>query len=337
VTYSYRAYGLTLTSNTPLPGLREQITNRLPPDVELSWGAAPQWVREAAHLPSRAEHPRLGGSEEHDAVSLTALDAGDFHQLDYRDGTRFVLDGKASRLWGACQPPLTLEDFTTYLSGPVLGFILRRRGVTALHASALRVDERAVILCGESESGKSTTLAAFALRKFSAIAEDIAPIQEEDGELYVEPGYPRICLWPDAVEKLFGTPDALPLLTPTWDKRFLALDGVQACFEPQRQPLGAVYILAPRTSEIDAPRIEDLGMRDALLLLVQNTYMNWVLDRGQRGAELDLLTKLVERVPVRRVFPHVDANRIDALCELIAADARRLFTAREFAARPSHG
>jgi hypothetical protein len=157
------------------------------------------------------------------------------------------------------------------------------------------------------------------------LTDDIAPVQEEQGSLHVEPGYPRACLWPQAVEILFGAAGALPRITPTWEKRFLALDGVRAKFAPKKRPLKAVYLLAPRVDDPDAPRIEDPGMRDALVALVQNTYMNWLLDRNQRALELDALTKLVTNVPVRRIVPHVDARRMGALCELIIEDAERLF------------
>jgi hypothetical protein len=55
--------------------------------------------------------------------------------------------------------------------------------------------------------------------------------------------------------------------------------------------------------------------------LVQNTYMNWLLDRHQRAAEFDALSKLVTQVPVRRIVPHADPGRIGELCDLIQADA----------------
>jgi hypothetical protein len=142
----------------------------------------------------------------------------------------------------------------------------------------------------------------------------------------VEPGYPRICLWPDAVRDLLGQPDALPRLTPSWEKCFLPLDGNNASFEGRRKPLGAVYMLAPRAAEANAPRIEEVGPREALLELVQNTYMNWLLDRDQRAAEFDALSKLVTQVPVRRIVPHADSGRIGELCDLILADARCLST-----------
>jgi hypothetical protein len=52
--------------------------------------------------------------------------------------------------------------------------------------------------------------------------------------------------------------------------------------------------------------------------------MNWLLDRGQRAQEFELLSRLVSQVPVRRVVPHSDLSRIGALSELIVADATRL-------------
>jgi hypothetical protein len=65
-------------------------------------------------------------------------------------------------------------------------------------------------------------------------------------------------------------------------------------------------------------------MRDALLGLVQNTYMNWLLDRNQRAAELDALTRLIASVSVRRIVPHADPARLGSLCELIIKDVKRL-------------
>jgi len=76
-----------------------------------------------------------------------------------------------------------------------------------------------------------------------------------------------------------------------------------------------------------------MNAREALLGLVQNTYMNWLLDRRQRAAEFDALSRLVTQVPIRRIVPHgVDPGRIGALCELIVADAETLPAAHGSAA-----
>jgi hypothetical protein len=325
VTYPYRAYGLTLGSDTPVFALRQERADLKWYDIVVSLGPETDWVREAKRLPSHLEYPKLGEVElENPAFSLISYGAAEFFELVYGNEAIFFVDGMAERVWGTCLPPLTNEDVTNYLVGPVMGFVLRRRSILALHACAVCITGQAVALCGESQAGKSTTAAALALRGIPVLCEDITPLYEAAGRFQVEPGYPRVCLWPDAVEKLFGTRDALPRLTRSWEKFFLPLDENNASFEAQRKPLGAVYLLAPRAAEANAPRIEDMGAREALLELVQNTYMNWLLDRDQRAAEFDALSKLVTQVPVRRIVPHADPGRIGDLCDLILADAKCL-------------
>lgn len=322
MTHSYRAYGLILGCDTPVSALRQEHTEFERYDVVVSLGPETEWVREARCLPSHLEHPsprEIG--RDNSPFMLTSHGAGEFFELAYGEEAIFFVDAAAERIWGTCLPPLTSEDVETYLLGPVMGFVLRRRYVLTLHASAVCISGQAVALCGESQAGKSTTAAALALRGIPVLCEDITPLYEEAGRFQVEPGYPRVCLWPDAVEKLFGARDALPQLTPSWEKFFLPLDGRNAKFEEQRRVISAVYLFAPRVAEVDAPRLETISTREALLDLVQNTYMNWLLDREQRAAEFDALSKLVRQVPVRRIVPHADPGRIGELCDLILADA----------------
>jgi len=327
VTYLYNAYGVTLASDTPIPGLQQTDHDLGRPLLVLSFGPEPDWVREAKRLPCRLHHPKAAALDQSDSAGsrLTSFGAEQFFQLNYSDGTQFVLDATAQRLWGTCVPPLTIDDIATYLSGPVMGFILRRRGLMSLHASALCIDGLAVVLCGESQSGKSTSAASLALRGVPVLCEDVTPLLEEAGNFQVEPGYPRICLWPDAVESLLGTRNALPQLTPTWEKCFLPLDRDGARFEQQKRPLGVIYLLAQRSQEGKAPWIEEISPREALLELVQNTYMRRLLDRAQRAAEFDVLSRVVMQVPVRRIVPHVDFVRVGVLCDLIVADTERVF------------
>jgi hypothetical protein len=326
VTYRYRTYGLNLSSDTPIPGLNEELDASCCAHVLLELRGEASWVREALRLPSVILQAIAASPETQDpAFVLTSLGEGSFFQLGYSDGTRFVVDGGATRLWGVAGDGQTMQDLSTYLLGPIMGFILRRRGITALHASAFCMEGRAIALAGAAGAGKSTTVAALAQRGLAVLCEDIAALEETDGEFAVESGYPRVCLWPESVELLMGRVDSLPRITPNWEKCYLQLGGAKDGLEAQKQPLGAVYILAPRETE-NAPRVEEVGSREVLLELVQNTYMNWLLDREQRAQEFELLSRLVSQIPVRRIVPHTDPSRIGALCELIVADATRLLT-----------
>lgn len=75
-----------------------------------------------------------------------------------------------------------------------------------------------------------------------------------------------------------------------------------------------IYLFGERSAE-------ELRPREALLDLVQNTYMNWLLEPKHREVEFEELCNLVRQVPVRRIVAHVDAQKIGALCELIVDDA----------------
>jgi len=331
VNHAYWVYGLTLSSDNPVPGFCPETNSRVPDVVVELSPDPPVWVQQACNLPTSV---RRGKGEISDiidpACKLTAFGAGEFFELAYGDGARFVIDSAGSRLWGTCSDLTTIEDLAVYLRGPVSGFLLQRRGVTALHASAVCFAEHAVVLCGHSEAGKSTTAAALAMRGVPILCDDIAALARQEHSFYVEPAYPRICLWPNAVCDLFGAPDALPRLTPTWEKRFLPLDGAMGVFEAHRRPLGVIYILAER-DEVHAPRIEEIAPREAFLELVQNTYMNRFLDQKQRAAEFHTLSGIFAQVPVRRIVPHLHSSCIDDLCSLIMTDAVALISSRQSA------
>ena len=293
-------------------------------------GERPDWADGALRLPSECYHQLPAEPDTEDpSFQVNALGAMEFFELVYGDGTRFLIDGAGTKIWGTWKPPLVLEDLTTYLLGPVMGFLLRQRGITPLHASAVSVGGRAVTLSGAASAGKSTTAAALALRGVPVLCEDIAALKEDPRGFFVEPGYPRVCVWPDAVKKLLGQGETLPRLTPNWEKCFLALDGIRGKFESEPRPLSLIYVLAERSEESNAPRVEKMSPQAALVELVQNTYMNWLLDRRQRASEFDLLSRLVKRVPVRRVVPHRDPSRLGELCELLLDDISRLSAASD--------
>ena len=335
--YHYRLYGLSLTTEETLPGLEASAVHG-ESDVHLQLRSEPEWVREARALGSR-QIVRLEAEPQNNdpALVLTSYGEGRFFGLSYTDGTEFMTDAAAQRLWGTWTEPWTKEDFATYLLGPIMGFVLRRKGVTPLHASAVGVAGSAMVFCGDAQSGKSTTAAALGLRGVPVLCEDIVALGWTGNRYWVEPGYPRVCVWPDSVEKLMGRRDALPLLTPNWEKRYLPLDGVLARFAAERRPVGGIYLLAARTAKEQSPRIEKVSPKEALFELVQNTYMNWLPDREQRAREFDVLTQLVVQVPVRRLVAHRggDEKHMSELFSAILGDAEELSRSPATAGQPN--
>jgi len=318
----YRAYGFTLSSAVALPTLSLFSPDGIRCDIHIEFGAAPGWVNRAWSLPSRILRTRRGG-EADPQFALADYGNGCFFQLCYGDGTRFVVDEHATRIWAENGPGLTYQYVTVYLLGPVMGFVLRRRGRTPLHASALAFAGRAVALLGSAGAGKSTTAAALALRGWPVLCEDVCALEESEEGFLVLPAYPRVCLWPDSVNYLFSSSDALPRIVEGWEKRYLPLDGERAQFASDKLPLAAIYLLASRSDENSAPMIEPMSQREAALYLVQNTYMNWLLNVGQRAAEFDAIAKLVSQVEFFQVTPNSDPALLGELAALIESHATR--------------
>jgi hypothetical protein len=322
VNYSYRAYGVGIGSSTRIIGLEPSVPALTGFTLRFETGPEPEWVRRARAFPGRVlSHLPADQNTADPAFVLTEHGNGQCYGLAYSDGALFVVDEHAERMWGTTRPPLADEDLSLYFLGPVMGFLLRHRHMTCLHASGVQLQDRAVLFSGDAGYGKSTTAAALALRGAPVLCEDIVPLELIEGHYWAIPGYPRVCLWPDAVAKLVGDADAFPRISPTWEKRYLPLDGVRARFADEKKPLGVIYLFGERSAGPQAPRIEEMRPKDALLALVQNTYMNWLLDRQRRAEEFDELCRIVQQVPVRRVVPHSDGAKLGALCDCIFEDS----------------
>jgi hypothetical protein len=305
-----------------IPGLSPRLNSNAF-DVQI-------WLKDWTRFPSTLQEsvqdiytsPEVASDQPNLRVSLLA--GGAYFGLFYSDGVRFAVERRGRKVWGDWPESYTVEDACTYLLGPVIGFLLRLRGVTCLHASAVAVDEQAIALAGCPGAGKSTLAAAFARSGFSVIADDMVALQEEGGNFLAHPGYPRVNLWPDSVRTLFGPEKTLPRITPTWDKRYMALDHDGIGFAAKALPLGAVYLLDEREVSLQAPIVEEAAGSDALAALVAHTYVNYLLSRDMRSNEFDVLGRLVNKIPVRRVRPLTVPAAVFDLCKIIAADAKRV-------------
>ena len=313
----HRAFGLKLRATECVPGLTPE-PRPLTPDAFV-WlnGCLP----ELDALPGELRY----SGEEIDGVpgvQVWTLADGSHFRMRYADGTEFVVDAHGTQVWGTSPPPATIADTATYLLGPVLGFLLRLRGTTCLHASAVALADRAVALVGPAGAGKSTVAAAFCRAGHRVMADDVVPLVVEEGGILAQPAYSQLRLWPDMVSLLFGTPDALPRLTPSWDKRALDLAATD-CFERQPRPLAAVYLLDD-VRPGGRVEIQEVPRREAMLTLMTHTYVGYLLNARMRAEEFDCLSQVASTVPVRRIVRPSGGVSPSQLCVRIQNDLETL-------------
>ncbi|MGA2810840.1 MAG: hypothetical protein ABSG16_05530 [Candidatus Acidiferrum sp.] len=348
--FAYSAFGLRIHSNVPFPGVPLLDSSAVASDSSCA-------VRFHLNLAPYPDAARSHREKELAYVSSYTDEAGlpvlriwkaadeSFLRLDYRDGTQLWIDHSRRNVFAVWPENLTLQNTLTYLLGPVFGLLLRLRGVTCLHASAVAFGDSSVVFVGSEGAGKSTTAAAFAKRGYAVLSDDIAalgsggatpsvartehasrdsrPPAERQNPFLVLPAYPHICLWPEAAKFLYGSEEQFPRLAPEWNKRKLSLGAGGTRFETRPLPLAAIYLFADRAAE-HAPRVEGAPRKAALLALLANTYANNLLDAAMRAEEFAVLDRLVACIPVRLLTPHKDPAFIEQLCNVICGDLTSL-------------
>ncbi len=177
------------------------------------------------------------------------------------DGTAVIVD--------ATEPDAAPHVVQECLVGPALILALAYRGVFCLHAAAINAGARAIALCGESGTGKSTLAASFP--DAARLADDILPIQIQGPRVRAYTDYPQFKLGgepPVAARARSATNlDALWLLTP-------------------RQPTGAVDVeTRPSTS------------REAALALVRHTVAAKLFPPALLAQHLRFCIAVAERIP----------------------------------------
>ena len=107
------------------------------------FGSLPAWLHEVSEAQIEtsyiADYTDECGSP---VLRVFRLLDGQYYKFCYADGTEFVVDHAGTEIWAEWSEPLTLEDATTYLLGPIMGFVMLLRGVVCLHASAIAIGDQ---------------------------------------------------------------------------------------------------------------------------------------------------------------------------------------------------
>ena len=315
---AYSLFGFRVLSNLPLPGLEPVLPPYDRPDVSIHLGLTP----DASGKMEEGVEDLIYVSAYRDesgepALKIWSVAQGALLRLQYADGTQFWLDRLGKTVWSVWPASLSLEDTATYLLGPVIGILLRVRGLACLHASAVALGDRAAAFVGPPGAGKSTTAAAFAQRGHAVLSDDIVALVERDGASYAMPAYPYVSLWPKSVTMLYGPEKTLPSFSTNYNKQMLSLGQNNLRFQGQSLRLGAIFLLGERRSDTAAPLLESISPRESLASLVPNSYAARFLNKEMRAREFSYLGRMLATVPVWRICPHTDAARIDRLCDLV--------------------
>ena len=323
--WAYSSYGLSLLADGEIPGLARG-TSASPVDVRIRLNKLPSGGSSAGRV-RWYQTERFNAQGRPNLVIWRTVPQGAFHFV-YDNQTEFLIQPDGREIWCAWAATATIADAAVYLRGPVLGFVLRLRGILCLHASAVAVGAAALAVVGSAGAGKSTTAAGFVKLGYPLLVDDVAALKAEGDAFHVLPGCPRLGLWPDAGVALYGNATPLPRLIPHggvnewWDKRYVDLE-VDRQFLQMPLPLAAIYLLGERVAA-SRPCITHVSAKDALMRLAEDTYVNYALDASMRAEEFRALGRLVLTTRMRLVHQCERPTRVLDLCDAILEDYKEL-------------
>lgn len=221
--YGYTLFGWRVKSALPLPELLPWRGDARAPDLVIELGAAPPVD---PHIPSYS--PALQICPTGVRVAIPAV------------ATYWVEAGR--RVIVQPTMPEDATDIRVFLLGTVLAILCFQRGLLPLHASAVDIGGRVLLLSGVSGAGKSTLAAAFSARGHRLLSDDLCALEVREGQpLMILPAFPRIKLWRDSARQLQVPIDGLGRSREELEKYHLPLAEVQ--FQTDALPPAQIVFL----------------------------------------------------------------------------------------------
>lgn len=274
--YFYRAYGLNIESEIACPELLEGYS---PSQVQIRTGLVPE---------------TLAGSQ----VAGYKFTARPGQLLINTDQITKILVSNGNQLLVEPRPKAQDYEVRLLLLGWGLSGLLQQRDILPLHGGAVKIGQESLILCADAQVGKSTLIATFVQEGYQYLDDNIIAIQDTGDRLTVNPGYPQIKLWADALTHLGIEPVDLQPVRPGIQK--YALD-FRNMFLATPLPVGAIYIL----SLTEQPKLELItlsGSHKLAALSSQIFCQRFAHGLGKGESQFKCLLKLAQQVEVTQVL-----------------------------------
>ncbi|WNQ12679.1 aldolase [Paenibacillus aurantius] len=272
----YGAFGLTISSEIPLPELLTNHQHEGPVDAEVILDEM------SAYKPILLDNPN----------TYMVLDK---QVLFYIPDNAFygIKDGRTIMISPVGEQEEGFDMIRLYLLGTCMAALLMQRGIYPLHGSALSMDGKVYALVGESGAGKSTLAAALLREGCSLLSDDLIALSfDEDKGIRVSPAYPQQKLWQESLAHLAMPVDDYKSVYGRMTKYRIPLNGQ---FLNTPQPLaGIVELVKNGAEEVSIRKIDGL---ERLPTLGRHTFRPFLIPPlGLAGWHFEASAQLAGRI-----------------------------------------
>jgi hypothetical protein len=298
--YSYKAYGINISSQIKLPELLSKEAKNF--QVFIEYGRVENPVPERGKYFSKVEKTKDGFKCYINCIGGVKI-----------VGKRKIIvspENKAEK-----------RGFRFLVSGIALGLLLHLRGLVTLHASAVAIRGGAVAFVGQKGMGKSTMAAALHASGHSIVTDDLLVLNTTEDSVQAYPGFPHLKLTAESIiESLDEDPHRIPKIDPEGPKHSFA---AKKDFLRTPLPLQCVYVLeygqeTRRSDRFTLPHSKPIGGKEAIIELVRNSYVARLFpEEAISEQHLTWSTEIAGSVPLRRLHRKKSLGDIPDLVSLI--------------------
>lgn len=317
----YQIYGLRIKSSRAIDLLPEQPATII--DLEVKWttsiddapGNIQEWQPVITRQLQKKERLAFFRSDSADGSYFKICYNTDFGKI------AVIIDPAKRNSWIIYDTGIAYSYLNSLFVGSILGCILRLKGILCFHGSVVNIDGRAVVLTGKKHSGKSTTAKAFAKLGFKVLSDDIAPIYNVNGRFFVEPGYPKVRLRPQALQLFY--PEEHHHLVSIYSHRFSKYSSLNDSFWNTRLALGAIYIMGPAEENDDRSYVAPISA-ERIIHLHSNTFAGYLITPELLKQEFEILGQIASKIPVQHLHFGRNVNLVYQQCQTIVSDLEQL-------------
>ena len=300
---SYSLCGCRAVSAIPLPELTPWGDRAdIAPTVEIRLGPVPERPDDSV-----LTEPFL----QIDADGTGRLRVAGVASFLVRDGREIVISPHM---------PETAPDIRQFLFGTAFALLCYQRGWLPVHAGAVAIGGRALLLAGASGAGKSTLVAALARRGHRILADDISVVgRQGSGAAVLLPAVARPKLWRDSIVAL-GLPVEEKARVRAGLEKFrpTLFAAGRTGGEDDGVPIGTIIHLVARHEESGqdgtTPRIERLRGLEAMVRLRDNLYQAPIAQSlGRNGAVFEATGRISAGAATLVLRHRHDFGRLDRL------------------------
>lgn len=276
---AYKAFGLSVTSEIPLPELPIIRDTEGETDVEIKLG-------DLSSLWDKL-------SDEQDVFvvkeNLIMFRVPDIATFSVQGGNRITV----SLLKNYDQDVIRL-----YLLGTCMGALLMQRKILPLHGSVVADDTRAYAFIGERGAGKSTLATAFLRKGYRLLSDDVIAVSLSEGNIpYVIPSYPQQKLWQRSLQA-FGMNSSE--YSPLYKRETKYAVPVHAQYVAAPMPLAGIFELVP--GEEECIEIHVINGLQRLQTLFYHTFRSFLIPRlGLMKWHFQYLSRFINQIELLQI------------------------------------